>query len=218
MLISLAEKLPDDQWGDAALDSKDGHYDAEEGAWVVYCETLMGHKPIPQLACHSILLRAEQTMDYMVDVWEHLGGKKMPRLALAQSREEAIGVASDYDHLKHPKADLPKWMGELDPTDDLPWAAEDIDEDLPLRAKQSWLIDEEICSEIHARTGDGEPTAAAHFSEVLIADSVYIVYFAHANINRQKAHFAIDEEQGFARGSRLTIETSVAEDGSRTRR
>lgn len=96
-------------------------------------------------------------MDPMVDVWEHLGQKKMPRLALAQSREEAIGVASNYDHSKHPKTDLETWMGELEHTDDSPWDAEGFLEDLPVRAEQSWLTNEEICEEIHARTGDGEP-------------------------------------------------------------
>lgn len=55
------------------------------------------------------------------------------------------------------------------------------------------------------------------YCRALTTESVYIVDFAHAGINRQKAAFAINEDQGFQHGSRLTIETSVAKDRARSR-
>jgi hypothetical protein len=89
---------------DAAL-SELGKSLAEEGAWEIFCETLSGGRQIPHLAVNSFLLRAEQTMDPLVQVWEHLAGQKLSRLGVAQFREDVASRRCSYVHSKHPKID-----------------------------------------------------------------------------------------------------------------
>jgi hypothetical protein len=140
---------------DATL-GKLGMYLAEEGAWQTFCKTLCGESQVPDLAVNSILLRAEQTMDPFVLVWEHLTGKKQPRLGIAQFREDVFSRSCSYVRSKHPKAGYPNWFGSLSPTDDSAWTEGKKEEDMRERARQCWQTLLRLASETYTRRGKGE--------------------------------------------------------------
>jgi len=198
-----------------------GKFLAEEWAWEVYCQTMSGTRQVPRLACNSILLRAEQTMDPSAAVWSHVIGRKVPRLGIAQFREDVSSRRCGYVFSKHPKVDYPLWFGRLGPDDDSAWTEGVKEEDMRERARQCWGTLIRLASQFHVQTRDGRfwhAMSDCSRGALLMPEDLSFDLRAHAGIACAMTDVALGVKQGFRPGDQIELEVSVRADGSCTYR